>query len=100
MWRHVEETVNRMRGWADYSARQSLRGLGVGPRSYCRWRQRAVSLAAAPALGAGGAVRPPAPHAVLPGEEQAVVEYALKHPNPRHRELAWRSCRRARCTAF
>jgi transposase InsO family protein len=27
---------------------------------------------------------------VLPSEQAAVIEYALKNPNPRHRELAWK----------
>ncbi len=30
------------------------------------------------------------PDTILPGEREAVIAYARKHPNIRHRELAWR----------
>jgi transposase InsO family protein len=35
-------------------------------------------------------VRPVQAYEALPEEKQAVVQYALKHPELRHRELAWR----------
>jgi putative transposase len=63
----------------------------VSRSAYYRRRQRVGSPASAPALEAAGrAARPPPPHAVLPEERAAVKGYALAHPNPRHRELAWK----------
>src|SRR6185503_9932364 len=35
-------------------------------------------------------VRPIQPYEALPAEREAVKGYALKHPEIRHRELAWR----------
>jgi len=90
-WRHVEETVKQVRDWSRWPTRRSLAALGVSRSAYYRRRRRAVSPASAPAAGAAGrAARPPPPHAVLPQEREAVKAYALEHPNPRHRELAWK----------
>lgn len=75
----VEQTRRRS-GWP---VRRTLQMLDVAPASYYRWRAR------------GG--RPPparaAPASLLalrPEERQAIVDYALAHPEIRHRELAWR----------
>jgi transposase InsO family protein len=64
--------------------------LGVSRTAYYRWRRRAFAHGAPRALGAGSAARPRSPHAILPSEREAVVRYAKAHPNPRHRELAWK----------
>ena len=34
--------------------------------------------------------RPYTPYEALPQEKQTVIDYARKHPELRHRELAWR----------
>ena len=60
-----------------------LAALGVSRSAYYRWRAGSAS------PRAGGA-RLRQPHALLPEERAAVVQYALERPNPRHRELAWR----------
>jgi transposase InsO family protein len=63
-----------------------LAALGISRRSYYRWLKEekwAKALPEAP-------VRPVQPYEALPEEKQAVVAYALKHPELRHRELAWR----------
>lgn len=88
MWRHVEETVRDVRRWSGWAVRRSLGALGVSRSAYYRWRRRVDSPASAET--AGRAARPPQPHAVLPEERTAVKAYALAHPNPRHRELAWK----------
>lgn len=78
----VGETKERS-GWA---ARRTLKQLGISPASYYRWRQTERSSQEARA-------RPSKPVQVYEAtdeEKQAVRSYALKHPEIRHRELAWR----------
>ena len=41
-------------------------------------------------------VKPVQPYEALPEEKEAVIAYALRHPELRHRELAWRMWRLAR----
>jgi len=62
--------------------------LGVSPASYYRWR-RAASLRDGGSLS-GSPRSPVQPYEALPEERATVREYALKHPELRHRELAWR----------
>jgi putative transposase len=91
MWRHVEETVKQAREWSGWPTRRSLAMLGVSRSAYYRRRRRACSQPPPrPGGPAGGGARPPQPHAVLSEEREAVKAYALEHPNPRHRELAWK----------
>jgi putative transposase len=90
MWRHVEEMVVEAKRWSGWSRCRVLGELGVSRTAYYRWRRRAFAPAAPRALGAGSAARPRSPHAILPSEREAVVRYARAHPNPRHRELAWK----------
>ena len=76
--------------WAGWPKTPCLRALGVSGGAYYR-RRRAFAQGAPPAqAGPGASARPPAPHAVLPEEREAAVRYALEHPSPRHRELAWK----------
>ena len=90
MWQHVEEMVVEVKRWCGWSRRRVLGELGVSRTAYYRWRRRAFAQTAPRALGAGSGARPRWPHALLPSEREAVVRYAKAHPNPRHRELAWR----------
>lgn len=84
--------VSQAAGWAGWSRRKSLRVLEVSRSAYYR-RRRACAQPAAwnipPGLG-GADARPRSPHALLGEERAAVIRYALAHPNPRHRELAWK----------
>ena len=64
---------------------QSLKILGVAPRSYYRWQKEAAWQRAA-----REPVRPVQVYEALPVEQAAVKRYALAHPEIRHRELAWR----------
>lgn len=78
----VVETKKRSR----WPAQKTLAALGVSRRSYYRWLKEekwAKSLPAAP-------VKPVQAYEALPQEKQKVLEYALKHPELRHREMAWR----------
>jgi transposase InsO family protein len=70
-------------GWP---ARRTLTALGIAPRSYYRWRQEEP----ASTDSASAAPKPIPPYAATPAEREAVQAYALKHPEIRHRELAWR----------
>ena len=78
----VIQTRNRS-GW---SARRTLRGLGVSPASYYRWRRASLR----DGEGLSGSPPPVTPDEALPEERAAVRAYALRHPGIRHRELAWR----------
>lgn len=71
--------------WSGLPKAVCLSRLGVGSSSYYRWRRRSFE----PPFPFEGA-RPPQPHSVLPEERDAVIDYAKLHPNPRHRELAWK----------
>ena len=60
--------------------------LGIPRRSYYRWLREeawARSLPAEP-------IKPVQPYEALPEEKEAVLEYARRHPELRHREMAWR----------
>lgn len=63
----------------------SLKHLGVKRSTYFRWRQaeRWREERSEPP-------RPVQAFEALPEEKAAVVDYALKHPEIRHRELSWR----------
>jgi transposase InsO family protein len=68
--------------------RRTLRVLGVAPATYYRWRRTTASLRDVRSLS--GSPSPPRPFEALAEERLAVRAYALKHPEVRHRELAWR----------
>lgn len=76
----VIETVERTREQTRWSVKGIVDRLGVRRSSYYRWRrQRRTWRAARRGM-----------HEVLEWERRAVIEYALGHPEVRHRELAWR----------
>jgi putative transposase len=82
LMRRVDEAVRDARARSGMKAREVLGRLGVSASGYYRWRGRKRP---PPRRG----LLPPV-HSVLPEERDAVIEYALRHPNHRHRELAWR----------
>lgn len=77
----ILETVRDTRRRAGWPARRTLAALGVSRSAYYRWhgttpyaeREKRVQ-----------------PYEILPEERDAVIRYALNHPNIRHRELAYR----------
>jgi transposase InsO family protein len=84
--REVHALVDQTKRRSGWSARRTLRQLGVSPASYYRWRKEshdAKGMAAEPG-------RPVQAYEATDEEKQAVRSYALKHPGIRHRELAWR----------
>jgi transposase InsO family protein len=78
----VEQTKERS-GWP---AKRILASLGIARRSYYRWLREEKWAQALP----GASLKPVQPYEALPEEKQKVLDYALKHPELRHRELAWR----------
>jgi putative transposase len=84
--KEVYATVKQTKARSGWPAWQTLAALGIARRSYYRWLKEekwAKTLPVAP-------VKPVQPYEALPEEKQKVFDYALKHPELRHRELAWR----------
>lgn len=77
----VQQTKQRS-GW---SAGRTLAALGVIRTTYYRWLREEAWAKPKAAVS-----KPLQPFEALPEEKAAVREYALKHPELRHRELAWR----------
>jgi len=77
------EQARRRSGWP---AQRTLAVLGVPRRTYYRWLQEEAWARALPAVPA----KPVQPYEALPAERQAVIAYARRQPELRHRELAWR----------
>ena len=81
---HEEVELTRRRsGWP---ARRTLAALGIPRRTYYRWLKEEAWARALPA----DPVKPVQPYEALAEEKQAVLEYSRRHPELRHRELAWR----------
>jgi len=82
----VYEEVEQARRRSGWPAKKTLAALGVPRRTYYRWLQEEAWARALPAEP----VRPVQPYEALPAEKAAVLAYARRHPELRHRELAWR----------
>ena len=81
----VHEVVREAKRRSGWPVRRSLRALGVSPTSYYRWlRERAKE------GGAAASIRPVQAYEALEEEKRAVREFACRHTELRHRELAWR----------
>jgi len=81
---HAEvELTKRRSGWP---AGKTLAALGVSRRTYYRWLKEEAWSKARPSES----IRPVQAYEALSEEKAAVREYALRHPELRHRELAWR----------
>ena len=78
----VVQQTKRRSGWP---VRRSLRALGISPTSYYRWLREQVQGGVSPAP-----IRPVQAYEALEEEKRAVREYACRHTELRHRELAWR----------
>jgi transposase InsO family protein len=82
----VHEEVKLTKQRSGWPVGRTLSALGVTRTTYYRWlREEAWARARA-----GERPKPVQPYEALAEEKAAVREYALKHPELRHRELAWR----------
>jgi putative transposase len=82
----VHEEVVRTKQRSGWPAKRTLAALGISRRSYYRWLREEAWARALPAEP----VQPVQPYEALAEEKQAVLDYARRHPELRHRELAWR----------
>jgi transposase InsO family protein len=80
----VHAIVVQTRTRSGWPATRTLLALGVSRRSYYRWLKEEAWSKAVPVA------KPVQPYEALPAEKAAVLEYARKHPELRHREMAWR----------
>ena len=78
----VKHEIEQFRRWCGWPRSTILEKLGIASSSYYRWRD-ARDEATEPQKASSA-------NAILASERQAIVAYALKHPNLRHRELAWK----------
>ncbi len=76
----VEQTKQRSR----WPVRQTLRALEIAPGTYYRWCRRPAHGTPRPRSPAGSM------YELLSSERTAIIDYALTHPEVRHRELAWK----------
>ena len=84
--KEVHATVEQTKERSGWPAKKTLTALGIARRSYYRWLKEekwAKALPPAP-------IKPVQPYEALPAEKQKVLAYARKHPELRHREMAWR----------
>jgi putative transposase len=82
----VHEEVQQAKRRSGWPARRTLAALGIARRSYYRWLKEEAWARAQP----DEPVAPVQPYEALPAEKQTVLAYARRHPELRHRELAWR----------
>ena len=82
----VHEEVQRTKERSGWPVGKTLAALGVTRTTYYRWLREEAWAKAPPAEP----LKPVQPYEALPEEKAAVKEYALAHPELRHRELAWR----------
>jgi transposase InsO family protein len=82
--KRVREEVEQARARSGWSAQKTLAALGIPRRTYYRWlREEAWALPTEP-------LKPVQPYEALPEEKEAVLDYARRHPELRHREMAWK----------
>ncbi len=82
--REVVAMVEQTRQRSGWPAGRTLKVLQIPRSTYQRWRRAAPQPIPPPRSSPGCLFE------LLPSEEKAIWEYALKHPEIRHRELAWR----------
>jgi putative transposase len=84
--KRVHEEVEQTRRRSGWPAKKTLAALGIARRTYYRWLREEAWAGSLPTEP----VKPVQPYEALAEEKSAVLDYARKHPELRHRELAWR----------
>jgi putative transposase len=82
----VHALVVKTKERSSWSVKKTLAALGIAQRTYYRWLKEEKWAKAKPEAP----IRPVQPYEALPEEKKAVVSYALRHAELRHRELGWR----------
>ncbi len=82
--REVNTLVDQAKQRSGWPVRQTLRALEMAPATYYRWC-RAMAQGQPRARSPAGSM-----YELLDSEREAIIDYALKHPEVRHRELAWK----------
>jgi transposase InsO family protein len=82
--REVLALVQQAKQRSGWPVRRSLRILEIPPGSFYRWRSHGPTRPQVPRSTPGSL------YALLPRERHRIVDYALHHPEVRHRELAWK----------
>jgi transposase InsO family protein len=77
--------VTQAQARSDFGIRRSLAILGISPRSFYRWRRADRDEVSSRPKRSPGTL-----YAVLPSERRTILDYAIKYPTLRHRELAWK----------
>ncbi len=89
--KEVKRIVEQTKARSEWPARRTLGALEIRPSSYYRWGRKEARAAAVPdSTGLNGRSTRCSIFEVLESERRRIVEYALQHPDVRHRELAWR----------
>jgi transposase InsO family protein len=78
------KVVNETRARSGWPVQRTLKVLEIPPANYYRWRREAVPERVRPPARSGSM------YELLPSEREAILDYARKHPEVRHRELAWK----------
>jgi transposase InsO family protein len=84
--KQVHATVVQTKQRSGWPVRRTLAALGIARSSYHRWLREEAWAKSLPKVP----VAPVQPYEASEEEKQAVVGYALRRPELRHRELAWR----------
>jgi putative transposase len=82
LWSVIRETVEVTRRRSGWAVSRILSALGIPRSTYYGSVRHGRS--------GGPEPRKRTPYEALPEEREAVIRYALAHPDLRHRELAWR----------
>ncbi len=82
--REVNTLVEQAKQRSGWPVRQTLRALEIAPATYDSWC-RVMAHGKPRARSPAGSM-----YELLPSEREASIDYALKHPEIRHRELAWK----------
>jgi transposase InsO family protein len=82
----VHATVVQTKARSGWPARRILLLLGIARSTYQRWLREEAWAKGLPTEP----IQPVQPYEASEEEKQAVLAYARKHPELRHRELAWR----------
>jgi putative transposase len=84
--KEVHATVEQTKQRSGWPAQRTLAALGIPRRTYYRWLKEEAWARALPPEPP----RPVQPYEALPEEKEAVLNYARRHGELRHREMAWR----------